>query len=470
MFLSLIPAQAGIRGPFQSLGCRINDPVESARVTLPETSPGPLASAVQWSGFFGTEGPGSAVAYILLDQGFLDLIGGGPSDQFDELNVAIGAWLEAHPNARVVSVEFMPIEKNAGFTYAWLVDGAENLNLELVRTGVCPAYKMLVPDGKREWRIARAEYDRFEAAIHRAELAAVAARAGVWGRTAMQHDAHWQLAEEFERQRKFPEAIAEFKLSLRGDDYAPADAATWLRIARCHDAAGDYPAALAAFDRSVLNGGDGPRVWNYFEKAQCMAKHESLDKAVAMLEAIIAAAPDDIERYRVLAELEYVSGRFARATATLERGTARFEKRAKIRFDGAGAVIWESQRVRESTSYLEDAQTLRFGYGRLAAFYFAAGNPDQVLRICARVLSIAREIMHYPPGSHSSAEIEAGDSSCRIIRANVFLVRGSMGAVTVELDHVKTLLDSGYTQGFGVEEAYGELSAELTRRMTPAGR
>lgn len=86
--------------------------------------------------FFGQR-TGDKTTYCLLGNGFFRTISSSEED------TVIPEWVSKHPNAKAVPVSIIGDGSKMPIVYIWVVDGTENLNLSLVRSGVFPGSVML---------------------------------------------------------------------------------------------------------------------------------------------------------------------------------------------------------------------------------------------------------------------------------------------------------------------------------------
>lgn len=86
--------------------------------------------------FFGQR-TGDKTTYCLLGNGFFRTISSSEED------TAIPEWLSKHPNAKAVPVSIIGDGSKTPIVYIWAVDGTDNLNLSLVRSGIFPGSVML---------------------------------------------------------------------------------------------------------------------------------------------------------------------------------------------------------------------------------------------------------------------------------------------------------------------------------------
>jgi len=99
------------------------------------------------------------------------------------IQATVDSWLKSHPKAVVVEVvsggPVFTRLPNSKLAFVWVVQEADNLNVELVRQGcLAPETQALNPDEKPH--VPQADYDTF---IHKVDEAATEARAqkaGIW--------------------------------------------------------------------------------------------------------------------------------------------------------------------------------------------------------------------------------------------------------------------------------------------------
>ena len=167
-------------------GCgagRSNQSQPSSRVstvtpeaTQPRVPQGALpASKLKWAGFFASDHADPKVVYTLLGAGFLR------TETSNKVGVVITTWLKAHPNAHVVPViDFGAGPDGSRIVWAWVVDGDQYLNHELVRQGVCAAGTMRRPDDSLRLLVTLGQYDAFTQPLAVLEASAKQHRLGIW--------------------------------------------------------------------------------------------------------------------------------------------------------------------------------------------------------------------------------------------------------------------------------------------------
>ncbi len=128
--------------------------------------------------------------YCLLGQGFFKT---PRSENSDEL---LKKWLTEHPTAKVIPISIL--KSKPDITYCWIVDGTENLNIYLVKSGCYPGGTMQRPKTWREMSrkekkiyrgtekpnvkvlIGDSSYDKFIEELKSAELYAQENELGIW--------------------------------------------------------------------------------------------------------------------------------------------------------------------------------------------------------------------------------------------------------------------------------------------------
>jgi hypothetical protein len=94
----------------------------------------------------------------------------------------IKEWLGKHPKAGAVlvySMEGLTAFPDSKIKAVWITDGAENLNLYLVRNGACSAGTMVLNPGD-ETPLSKVDYEAFKGKFWEAEKAARLEKLGIW--------------------------------------------------------------------------------------------------------------------------------------------------------------------------------------------------------------------------------------------------------------------------------------------------
>lgn len=135
------------------------------------------ASSITWKGHFGGRKEEPYNLYTLMSRGGFRA---PTSKDYEDL---IKAWLAKHPGADVIVVYTLdgaltqsPDSKSK---WVWVVDGDDNLNIHLVRSGGCEAWTMLLAKGDKA-HVTRKEYESFFEKIIEAESLAKKERLGIW--------------------------------------------------------------------------------------------------------------------------------------------------------------------------------------------------------------------------------------------------------------------------------------------------
>jgi hypothetical protein len=135
------------------------------------------ASSFDWKGHFGGRKEEPYNIYILMARGGFRA---PTSKDYEDL---IEAWLAKHPNADAIVVYTLDgaltLSKDSKWKWVWVVDGDDNLNIHLVRSGGCEAWTMLLAKGDRA-HVTRKEYESFVEKLIEAESLARKERLGVW--------------------------------------------------------------------------------------------------------------------------------------------------------------------------------------------------------------------------------------------------------------------------------------------------
>jgi hypothetical protein len=134
------------------------------------------AATIAWQEHFGVRKEESKNVYTLMTQG------GFRAPTSKNLGVLINNWLREHPKAEAVlvySMEGSTAVSEAKIKAVWVIDGAESLNLYLVRNGACPAGTMVLNPGD-ETPLRKEEYEAFESRFWDAENSAKVEKLGIW--------------------------------------------------------------------------------------------------------------------------------------------------------------------------------------------------------------------------------------------------------------------------------------------------
>jgi len=108
---------------------------------------------------------------------------GGFRSETTNVQPVVDAWLKIHPNAVVITVvsdgPVFTRLPNSKLAFVWVVQDAENLNVELVRQGcLAPETQMLNSDEKL--KVSQVKYDQFAEKVIEAGKQAKAQKTGIW--------------------------------------------------------------------------------------------------------------------------------------------------------------------------------------------------------------------------------------------------------------------------------------------------
>lgn len=420
------------------------------------------ASQLEWKHVFGVHDKGDKAVYTLMAQGFMGMAFLTEPKFCDDLDEQIGDWLRRHPEARVIPIQAIPLGEDASFTYVWITDGDDILNVQLVRDGCCVAKNMQVALGLGDLLIPRENYDAFDRTLQEAENVAIKEQRGVWATERFASESHWRQAERFEQQGKFTEAIAEFKATLGN---VQEDANVWIRIGRCYEKLKQHKAALQAFDKAIRLAPSGLAGRNaLIAKAVFIARREGTEKAAAVFHDVPERCAEDLEPCLDLGLAHMTGGHPAAAVEVLEQGVQAFITLKEIRFDD-GHFVLDEPRVKSGGPYWLSVNRLAVTLPTLANYCSAVEDYDKAFKYASMGLSAYQSIKGYLKDRYDPAIIEAGDFHCRLTRGQVFMQRSSFEEAKHELDEAKILVDVGYIQGAHVKRMLDQAYAHLQTRV-----
>lgn len=417
-------------------------------------------SEVKWDGFMGKREKAPKSVLTLMSKGFLGMPFMGDPTFCDDIDKQIADWIQTHPKANAVPVSLLPLSDDFAFMYVWVVDGPENLNLMLVRNGCCTAEQQGITE-MGELLIAKDESRKFSEQVALAQVQAIQQKSGIWAKRGFDREAHWQTAEQLERDEKYEEAIAEFRATLDGGN---SDRFGWLRIARCYDKLELYPETIAAYDKSIeADDVEGSRLAR-IEKAECISRHEGPEKADAEFQSLTAKCADDLEPCVDFASAQAGQQRFETAVQTLESAVNLFMAKQKLAFDGDRFVL-DASRIGGRDKYFENLQHLASALSTAARYCQYAKEWDQAFRYASQGLALDQAVKKHLGDQFDSLTAEAGDFECRLVRANVFMHRQSFVEAKKEIDYAKVLVDVGNIQGGFIKQTISDAYAELQRQF-----
>jgi len=143
------------------------------------------ASTITWhKGFIGTVNQDKTRLYFLTGRGSLEMPFLGKVTKDTELDARaafIGRWLERHPKAIAVPVEAYPFfSKTEARIYIWILDGRDNLNLDLVREGFVDGSSLMTNLRFEDSYVTAKQVMDLRRQAAAAEMEAARANKGIW--------------------------------------------------------------------------------------------------------------------------------------------------------------------------------------------------------------------------------------------------------------------------------------------------
>jgi hypothetical protein len=134
------------------------------------------ASAVIWQQHFGGSRIDTNTLFCLMAHGYF-------RSATTNVQHVVDGWLKEHPKAVIVKVvtggPVLAKQPNSKRSFVWIMEGTNNLNLELVRKGCLgPETQMLNPNEKP--LVPQADYDAFVQRVTNAGEEAKALKLGIW--------------------------------------------------------------------------------------------------------------------------------------------------------------------------------------------------------------------------------------------------------------------------------------------------
>ncbi len=243
---------------------------------------------------------------------------------------------------------------------------------------------------------------------------------------------HFERGRELSREHRWQEAHAEYQaaLKLRDNVYGV------LGIAGCTDRLGDYPGALALYDRAIGMNVDWYQP--YRERAYCIERNEG-PPAVASWYAELEQREGDVAKYRYLLGSHHMElGRPAAALPDLLAALDEIMRRQRVTFTRAEQLA-PPERIAEMKQ--NDLADLWPHLTYIAECYLNTSQPDEAYRWATRGVSLHQHISRRK-GYCSPAEIEAGDAACRLLRARIHMNRNEWDAAERELAYAEAADDS----------------------------
>ena len=131
-----------------------------------------------WMGTIGQDKADPNVYYSMLLLGFF-------KDQLSlPCKTSVKSWFERHPGAEITPIatesKFDTRNPKSKLVFVWVIDGDDNLILNLVRTGCLPAGLVTTLAPGTELLISQTVLDRMKTEIVAAEKLAKRDKLGIW--------------------------------------------------------------------------------------------------------------------------------------------------------------------------------------------------------------------------------------------------------------------------------------------------
>ena len=390
------------------------------------------ASAIKWTGWFGSDPTQPNEMYCLLGLGWMR------AQSAENTGQVIQCWLREHPNAIVVPVAIMrpsySERERRNNIYVWIEDGQHNLNIHLVAQGCLAAYTMTA--FQPEIEISFSDYLSFQKRTRSAETSAKQSLRGIW--VEKTREDHKKTGNRLEKEGKFEEALHEFHLAIQN---GANDAYTWLSIANCREKLGRYEEALSAFDKAIGGGDWWPP---YSKKALCMVRNEGKEKAVDWLKGLAEGQPKDRKYPYLIGDLLWTLDLPKEAIPYFRRAVELASAKHGFKFDDKGwLIVDKTTRTKENNDFCELWPTLE----NLADCCYAIKDFDAAFEFATMGVSIGQQLKRCN-GCYGETEVTAGDAGCRIIRTKILIDQGRWELAEREIGHVRILANSSSYTGW----------------------
>src|SRR4029434_7950275 len=141
-------------------------------------APAKTPSEIKWLDTIGQDKTIPDPLYSVLFLGFLR------QELSPDCRTQMAAWLEKHPRATVVPIAIDETFDNRNpkskLIFVWIVDGHDNLGVELVRNGCAPATFLFALMPGLHLKVSQNEFDRVKGQLLTAEKVAKAEKLGIW--------------------------------------------------------------------------------------------------------------------------------------------------------------------------------------------------------------------------------------------------------------------------------------------------
>ncbi len=242
---------------------------------------------------------------------------------------------------------------------------------------------------------------------------------------------HLKRGYELSKEQRWEDARSEFQVALDLRD----DVEGVLGLALCTDHVGDYQGALALYDRAIRVNPEWYQP--YMERAECIERNEG-PAAVAAWYAELEQRDQDAVKYRYLLGHHHMErGRPSEALVHLHAALDAVMQRQRVTFTDDDQLA-PLARIAEMEQ--NDLADLWPDVTYIAQCYLKTGRSDEAYRWATRGVSLHQHLNRCQ-SYNSSAQIEAGDTQCRLLRARIHMDREEWGAAERELAHARTFDD-----------------------------
>jgi tetratricopeptide (TPR) repeat protein len=230
----------------------------------------------------------------------------------------------------------------------------------------------------------------------------------------------------------------------------------WIEIAKCQDMLGHSGLAMAAFDRAEKYG--PLTCWDCLARAHCLSQRDGPSVATAWLESRAALEKDPIFFQCILGLFHLNEKRYAEAVAEFSRHVEMATKKDGFVFGDDGTLV--SFPLRSGKDW-ESGEIWWNAPANLARAQCGLGKLDEAFRSATMGLSLCQYRLKNQ-GYYDAAEIEAGDTECRVLRGWIYIQKQEYAAAQKELDYALKSKDG--RPGYYYHDLVVKTQAELDSR------